>query len=60
MALKALEMLEKSIEEEKNAESIKVQDNQSNENEAKEKPITITPDTKQPVKRPRGRPKKNP
>jgi hypothetical protein len=60
MALKALEMLEKSIEEEKNAEFVKDQDNQSKENEVKEKPITITPDTKQPVKRPRGRPKKNP
>ena len=60
MALKALEMLEKSIEEEKNADFVKDQDNQSKENEVKEKPITITPDTKQPVKRPRGRPKKNP
>ena len=60
-ALKALELLDKEIEldmKKKETEKEKHTDTQ-NEKE-KQTEVTIVPDTKTPVKRPRGRPRKNP
>ena len=61
-ALKALEMLDREIEQDIHKQETKPEDNvDSLAQESKpEKAITITPDTKTPVKKPRGRPKKNP
>ena len=56
-ALKALELLDKEIElDMKKKETEK----ESEKDLEKEKEVTIVPDTKTPVKRPRGRPRKNP
>lgn len=60
-ALKALEMLDREIEQDIHKQETKPEEVDSLAQESKpEKAITITPDTKTPVKKPRGRPKKNP
>ena len=60
-ALKALELLDKEIElDMKKKETEKEKEKETEKEKEKEKEVTIVPDTKTPVKRPRGRPRKNP